>query len=48
MYKVAERRETEVRQEVKKKFEEDRKKLAQKKRRAARADRVSAKFCLVR
>merc|ERR1712150_86679 len=39
MYKVAERRETEVRQEVKKKFEEDRKKLAQKKRRAARADR---------
>ena len=37
--KVAEKREKEVRQDVKKEFEEERKQLAQKKRRAARADR---------
>ena len=36
MYKVAEKREKEIRQEVKKEFEEERKKLAQKKRREAR------------
>jgi len=39
MFKVAEKREKEVRQDVKKEFEEERKQLAQKKRRAARADR---------
>ena len=39
MFKVSERREQEVRIEVKKEFEEERKKLAQKKRRAVRADR---------
>ena len=36
---MSERREKEVRLDVKKEFEEERKQLAQKKRRAARADR---------
>lgn len=39
MYKVSERREKEIRLEVKKEFEEERKRLAQKKRREARAGR---------
>ena len=39
MFKVSERRENEVRVEVKKHHEEQMKKIAQKKRRAARADK---------